>query len=292
MKPDIKCGLCLLEWVYERAIAENSNEDIPPLFKSIVHLLAREMADSANVGALCNQAADLIYEFVPPESDFWRAIKRETNDYVRKLLPQAAAYVNQARTPRGKFQRACSLAATGNVSPMGAPAGGKAFSFPEALAIMTGEGPLPVFIGDAFKAATQSNHVFYVTDNAGEIGFDALLVAQLKGMGKDVTVVVKEPAYFEDATLADAEFFNLNRTADRIVTVKKVFVPGNGKSAANRVFRKSDLVISKGTGNYEALRGETQGKSALFLLKIKCAAIARDMKISEGKFVVKLDARS
>jgi uncharacterized protein with ATP-grasp and redox domains len=270
MKPDVKCGLCILEWVYGRAIAQNRKKDIPPLFKNIARLLSHEINASANMGVLCNRAVDLIYEYVPPQSDFWEGIKGETNRYVKGLLPQAEAYVNKARTPRGKFQRACALAATGNVSPMGAPVAGKAFVFPEALAIMAGKGPMPAVVGDAYQAALQSRRVFYVTDNAGEIGFDTLLVAQLKEMGKDVTLVVKEPAYFEDATRADAVFYNLNRTADR-------------------AFRQSDLVISKGTGNYDALRGETQGKPALYLLKIKCDPVARDMGISEGRFVVKLD---
>jgi uncharacterized protein with ATP-grasp and redox domains len=289
MKPDIKCGLCILEWVYGRAIAQNRKKDIPPLFKNIARLLSHEIGPSANMGVLCNRAVDLIYEYVPPQSDFWEGIKGETNRYVKGLLPQAEAYVNKARTPRGKLQRACALAATGNVSPMGAPVAGKAFVFPEALAIMAGKGPMPAVVGDAYQAALQSRRVFYVTDNAGEIGFDTLLVAQLKEMGKDVTLVVKEPAYFEDATRADAVFYNLNRTADRVVAVNKVFVPGKGKSAADRAFRQSDLVISKGTGNYDALRGETQGKPALYLLKIKCDPVARDMGISEGRFVVKLD---
>jgi uncharacterized protein with ATP-grasp and redox domains len=289
MKPDIKCGLCILEWVYGRAIAQNRKKDIPPLFKNIARLLSHEIGPSANMGVLCNRAVDLIYEYVPPQSDFWEGIKGETNRYVKGLLPQAEAYVNKARTPQGKLQRACALAATGNVSPMGAPVAGKAFAFPEALAIMAGKGPMPAVVGDVYQAVLQSRRVFYVTDNAGEIGFDTLLVAQLKEMGKDVTLVVKEPAYFEDATRADAVFYNLNRTADRVVAVNKVFVPGKGKSAADRAFRQSDLVISKGTGNYDALRGETQGKPALYLLKIKCDPVARDMGISEGRFVVKLD---
>jgi len=278
-----------LEWVYDRAISQNGNVDIPPLFRDILHLLSREMAASANVGALCNQAAELIYKFVPPESDFWEAIKRETNEYVRKLLPQGAVYIKRGRTPREKFQRACSLAALGNVSPIGAPLAGKAFAFPEALAIMAGKGPRPVFIGDAYTVANKSRHVFYLTDNAGEIGFDALLVKQLKEMGKDVTVVVKKPAYFEDATLADASFFSLDHTADRIMTVNKVFVPENNKSAAGRAFYNSDLVISKGTGNYEALRGATPGKQTMFLLKVKCGPIASNVKIDQGRFAVIVD---
>lgn len=289
MKPDIKCGLCILEWVYGRAIPQNRNKDIPQLFKNIAQLLSHEIKASSNLGVLCNQAVELIYEFVPPQSDFWEGIKQETNEFVKGLLPQAEAYINKARTPQGKFKRACCLAAVGNVSPMGAPIGRKALVFPEALAIMDGKGPLPVVVGDVYATTLKSRRVFYATDNAGEIGFDALLVALLKEMGMNVTVAVKEPDFFEDASRADAVFFNLNRTADKVVTVNKVFIPGKGKSSADQAFRQSDLVISKGTGNYEALRGETQGKPAIYLLKIKCDPIARDMGIREGRFVVKID---
>jgi len=289
MQPDIKCGLCIMEWVYGRAIAQNRNQDIPELFKNIARLLTHEINASANMGLLCNRAVDLIYEFVAPQSDFWEGIKEATNQYVKGLLPQAEAYVNKARTAQGKFQRACALAATGNVSPLGAPTARKAFAFPEALAIMAGKRSFPVIAGDVYQTALQSRRVFYVTDNAGEIGFDTLLVAMLKEMGKQVTLVVKEPAFFEDATEADAAFFDLHRLADDVVTVNKVFVPGKGRTAADRAFRQSDLVISKGTGNYEALHGETPGKPMLSLLKIKCDPISRDMGIGQGRFVVKLD---
>jgi uncharacterized protein with ATP-grasp and redox domains len=278
-----------MEWVYGRAIAQNGNKDIPQLLKDIALLLSHEITPSANMGALCNKAVDLIYDYVTPQSDFWDSIKGATNEYVRGLQPQAEAYVNKAKTAQGKFKRACALAATGNVSPLGAPQAGKAFAFPEALAIMEGTGKLPIFVGDVYEAACLSHRVFYVTDNAGEIGFDTLLVSRLKEMGKNVTLIVKEPEFFEDATLTDADFFNLGRVADKVVTVNKVFVPGECKSPAERAFRQSDLVISKGTGNYEALFGETKGKAAIYLLKVKCEPISRCLGISEGRFVVKLD---
>ena len=54
VKPDIKCGLCLLEWVYGRAVSQNRNKDIPQLFKNITKLLAHNMDSSTNLGAICN----------------------------------------------------------------------------------------------------------------------------------------------------------------------------------------------------------------------------------------------
>jgi hypothetical protein len=287
VKPDVKCGLCILEWVYGRTVSQNKNKDIPQLYRNITKLLVHNINGSTNMGAICNDAVDLIYEFVTPQSAFWDSLKQKTNEYVTTLLPKAQAYINKAKTTKTRVERAFYLAATGNVAPMGVPSG--AFTFPEAIDIMEGKGALPVLIGNVYEAVDKASAVLYVTDNAGEIGFDSLLISMLKEMGKKVTVVVKEPAYFEDATIEDARFYGLDHIADKVVTVNKVFVPGKKKSLANQAFRKSDLIISKGTGNYDALRGETNGKAAIFLLKIKCDPIAKDTGVNEGKFLVKLD---
>jgi damage-control phosphatase, subfamily I len=286
MKPDVKCGLCILEWVYGRAISQNG-KDIPQLFTGIAKLILHEIEASSNVGHLCNRAVELTYEFISPQSDFWEIIKAKTNEHVKDLLPQAEAYMKKAKTPRQKFFRACRLAATGNVSPLGAPS--EAFVFPEASALMEGKGPLPAVLGNVYDAVLKARRVLYITDNAGEIGFDSVLVAQLKEMGLHVTVLVKEPAYFEDATRADAAYFGIDRRADEIVTVSKVFVPAEGRPDADRAYRKSDLLIVKGTGNFEALRGHAQGKPAIYLLKIKCNPVAMEVGIRKGRFVVSLD---
>jgi uncharacterized protein with ATP-grasp and redox domains len=287
VKPEAKCGLCILEWVYGRTVSQNKNKDIPQLFKNITKLMVHKIDSSTNLAAICNDAVDLIYEFVTPRSPFWDKLKQKTNEYVKTLLPKAQAYIEKAKTPKTRLERAMYLAATGNVAPMGAPSG--AFTFPELMEMIEGKGPTPVLRGNAYEAALNASRVLYVTDNAGEIGFDSLLISMLKTMGKSVTVVVKEPAYFEDATMEDALFFGLDRIADKVVTVNKVFMPGKDKSPVNQAFRKSDLIIVKGTGNYDALRGETDGKAAIFLLKIKCDPIAKDTGVNEGKFVVKLD---
>lgn len=287
MKPDVKCGSCLLEWIYGRTISQNSNKDIPQLFKDIARLFTHSLSSSTNLAAISNDAIDLIYEYVTPQSPFWDELKAKTNEYVKTLLPTAREYINRARTPKSKLERALFLAATGNVAPIGVPSG--AFTFPEAMDIVAGKGILPVIMGNVYEAVTNSKNVLYVTDNAGEIGFDSLLIEDLRKIGLNVVLVVKEPAFFEDATLDDARFFGLNGIANKVVTVSKIFVPGKERSSVNRAFRKSDLIISKGTGNYEALRGNTHGKIVIFLLKVKCNPIARDTGVKEGRFVVRLD---
>ncbi|OPY66871.1 MAG: hypothetical protein A4E62_02403 [Syntrophorhabdus sp. PtaU1.Bin002] len=287
VKPDVKCGLCILEWVYGRTVSQNNGRDIPQLFRNIAGLLYNKIETSTNLGDLCNEAVDLIYKFVAPTSEFWEEIKTKTNAYVKTLLPGAKRFIAKAGNERERVERALYLAAAGNVAPMGAPSG--ALAFPEAAELAEGMGCEPILIGDAHDAVRRAKNVLYVTDNAGEIGFDSLLISELKNMGLKVAVVVKDPPYFEDATMEDARWFGVNRTADRIITVKKVFVPGKDEGPASEAYRESDLVIIKGTGNYDALRGETEGKTAIFLLKVKCDPIARDTGVTEGKFVIRLD---
>ena len=287
MKPDAKSGLCILEWVYGRTISQNSNNDIPALFHRITKLLAQNINGSTNLGAICNDAVTLIYEFVTPESPFWDSLKRKTNEYVKTLLPAATTYINKGRSDKTRLERAFCVAAMGNVAPMGTPSG--AFTFPELVEMVNGKGSMPVLQGDLHGAVMNAENILYLTDNAGEIGFDSLVIAMLKDMGKKVTLVVKEPAYFEDATMEDALFYGLDQVADKLIAVNKVFVPGKGAGPVRRAYRDSDLLVVKGTGNYDALKGETGGKAAIFLLKIKCDPIAKDTGVNEGKFVVRLE---
>jgi uncharacterized protein with ATP-grasp and redox domains len=100
---------------------------------------------------------------------------------------------------------------------------------------------------------------------------------------------VKEGPFFEDTTLRDASFFGLDKLVDEISTTNGFFVPSKSKPSQRKAFKKSDLLISKGTGNYEALKGEVNAKNVIYMLKVKCKPIATDIGIDKGNFVVKLD---
>jgi hypothetical protein len=165
----------------------------------------------------------------------------------------------------------------------------EAFRFQEASNILKGKNPLPALIGDVFGTAQRATRILYLTDNAGEIGFDSLLIATLREMGATVNLVVKEDPFFEDATMKDALFFSMDQLVDNIFTVNGFFVPGRSSSQLSDIFKKSDLVIAKGTGNYEALKGELRGKKVIYLLKVKCKPISTDIGVPVGTFVVKVE---
>jgi uncharacterized protein with ATP-grasp and redox domains len=166
---------------------------------------------------------------------------------------------------------------------------GEAFRFREAIRILKGKNQLPLLIGDVFGTAQRATRILYLTDNAGEIGFDSLLIATLREMGATVNLVVKEDPFFEDATMKDALFFSMDKLVDNIFTVNGFFIPGKGTCRLSDIFKKSELVIAKGTGIYEALKGELRGKKVVYLLKVKCKPISTDIGAPVGTFVVKVE---
>ena len=137
------------------------------------------------------------------------------------------------------------------------------------------------------KAPGTTNDIFYSSVmNAGEIGFDSLLIEQFKDMGAGVTLVVKKSPFFEDATIEDAVYFGLDRLTDRVLSVKTLYIPGKSDPVLEDAFKESDLVIAKGTFNFECLYGEDLGKPIIYMLKSKCGPIAEESGIDQGFFFV------
>ena len=287
MKPHPECGACLVHWVYERTVAHTVPEDTSALIRRIVGILLEETSPAANVGALCNSTVWAALEITPALAGHYEHQKAKSNENAKQVLPEAAMHIVNADTARTSFERACFLAAAANVSPLGAPSG--AYTFSEMRSLMTEQNPAPTVVGDAYDAVRSARRVLYVTDNAGEIGFDSLVLTQLKAMGKHVTLVVKTNAFFEDATMSDALFFGLDRLVDEIITTAGFLVPDSLEPSVAQSLAASDLVMAKGTGSYEALKDELGRKPAIFMLKVKCPAIARETGLDTGKTVVKLE---
>lgn len=287
MKPHPECGACLVHWVYERAAAHTAPEDMSTLIRRIVGILLDETSPAANVGALCNSTVWAVLETTPALAKHYEKLKAESNKHARHLLPEAATHILNADTARSGFERACFVAAAANVSPLSAPSG--AYTFSEMRSLVSGEGPPPAVAGDAYSAVKAARRVLYVTDNAGEIGFDSLVLTQLKAMGKHVTLVVKKKTFFEDATISDALFFGLDALVDSIITVEGFLTPAALEPPAAQALHDADLVLAKGTGSYEALKDELGHKPTIFMLKVKCPAIARETGLDIGTTIVKLE---
>jgi uncharacterized protein with ATP-grasp and redox domains len=287
LKPESECASCLLSWVCERSGVLINEKGRLPLTKTLLGIISREFNSEINVGSLSNKLTDAIPNYLSQSSKYYRTLKRKNNQLAKKLLGPAMNYIKKVRTPQQKFERACYLASASNVAPMNVPSEG--FAFQEVKRILRGRKPFPTMMGPLFQEAQKASHILYIADNAGEIGFDSLLMACLKGMGSKINLIVKEGPFFEDATMEDVLFFNVDQLVDRIFTLNGFFVPKESPPVLMDLYEESNLIISKGTGNYEALKGEVKGKSAIYMLKIKCRPLAKEIGADIGNFVVKLE---
>jgi damage-control phosphatase, subfamily I len=285
MQPHPECGACLVHWVFERAAPHTPDAETARLVRSIVGILGHDVSPMANVGTLCNSTVHKVFEFTQGLAEYYEKLKEKSNENAKKILPEAMEYIKLGDTVHARLARACALAAAANVAPLNAPS--SPYTFQEIRDLMS-HGIDGIMIDDLLGILKDSRHVLYVTDNAGEIGFDSLVIHQIKELGPKVTLVVKKQTFFEDATVNDALSFGLEKLVDEVVMVPGFMAPHELESSMAGLLESTDLIIAKGTGSYEALHGELGSKKAAFLLKIKCKPIARELGMEEGGVVVKL----
>jgi damage-control phosphatase, subfamily I len=291
LKPHPECGACLVHWVFERTVPYTPEPRTAGLARDIIDVLLHNVSPQANVGSLCNKTVHAVFDTTQGLARHYETLKRKSNQNAKKILPAAGKYITSIGPPRDRLSRACFLAAASNVAPLNAPSSPYAFQEIKDL-IHRGSREKTVesaVTGDLFEAVRNARNVFYVTDNAGEIGFDSLVIGQIKDLGPKVTLVVKDRTFFEDATLADADAFGLPGLVDEIKTVPGFLAPDEMDEALAASFKSCDLVMAKGTGSYEALHGEIPGKKAVYMLKTKCKPIARELGVSEGTIMVKVE---
>ena len=287
MHPYPECGPCTLKWVYERVAHSLDDRQRFSILKKIMIVLANKFEPSVNLVALCNRSLESVHDYILASSGAYEEFKHKCNQAAAELIEAAKNFIEKDESPRGRLIRACGLAAVSNVAPIAVPLA--PFEFSLIRDIIESRASLPVPEGDIYEAALRATQVFYLADNAGEIGFDSLVIALLKEMGSKVTLVVKEEPFFDDATLKDVHYFGLEKMVDAVHCVQGIFLPKEADPELAALFEKCDLVISKGTGNFEALKGETGKKPILYLLKVKCHPVSLETGTPEGAFVVKLE---
>ncbi|MDI6691340.1 MAG: ARMT1-like domain-containing protein, partial [Candidatus Bathyarchaeota archaeon] len=145
--------------------------------------------------------------------------------------------------------------------------------------------------GKIYELAKKATTILYLTDNAGEIVFDTLLVEQLKNMGVKVVAAVKDKPVINDATLEDAEVSGMKKIADKVVTTGTDAV-GLAINEVSKefleVYNSVDLVFAKGMGYAETLTEYKLKKPHALFFRTKCNPVANFFAVAKEKNVAKL----
>jgi hypothetical protein len=213
--------------------------------------------------------------------DCYKELKQRFNRDVLEHFEELQERIRQSNHP---LETAIRLAIAGNLIDAGANPLLDELVIQDSINAALTE-PL-VWDEPAIQAAIhEARSILYITDNAGEIVFDQLLIEQLPA--ERITAAVRGYPILNDATMEDAEQTGLTSL---------VKVISNGSDAPGTIlrdcseefktmFERADLVIAKGQGNYETLSDVAH--NILFILKAKCPVIARHIGCDTGTMVVR-----
>ena len=236
--------------------------------------------------AIARRLADLVRE-ISGCTDLYAEDKRAANAFVLGLLPSLRERVEAQRASGDPLGLALELAIIGNYIDRGVEV---EFDLEKELAEVAASVSPDVLA--AFRDRLDAGaSVLILGDNTGEIVLDTLLVGELARLGCEVTYAVRSRPVLNDATMADAE--TVGMTSLCTVVESGADTPGTVLSRCTPEFlermRSSDVVLSKGQGNFEALDGVWPGVFCAF--KVKCPRIARKTGLPFGSSALCMSVR-
>ncbi len=223
---------------------------------------------------------DLIYNKIREITgvdDPYETIKKETINEAKSLYPELKRIIEESDD---RLLTAVRIAIAGNVIDFGV---GHEFNIAEDVQAILNQ-DFGIFHYKEFRMSLgNAESVLYLGDNSGESVFDRLLIEEL---GKPVTYVVRDVPVINDVTMQDAIDSCLDTVAELISSGSSApaIIPDRCSREFLDHFETSDMIISKGQGNYEGLSGSD--RPVFFLLKAKCHILAKDLGVNKGDIVL------
>ncbi len=285
MRMSAKCPACLLNRIYEECKLVTHNRDrIEAIIEKTLEMLLDEFRKREINAVASTKIHRVVYKMLGND-DPYKKLKKRANEAALRILPKVRILINDG----DRFKNAVIASIIGNSFDYGVMGHEVRDEDFESYFVSEFKRGLAIDDVEEIKELAKGR-VVYLTDNAGEIVFDRLLVEEIKKICESICVVVRGKPILSDATLEDAKLAGIDEVADKILT--------NGKGAIGIIeeelpeetreeLSKADLIIAKGMANYECL-SESKRENIAFLLKAKCEPVADDIGVNVGDMVAML----
>jgi damage-control phosphatase, subfamily I len=215
---------------------------------------------------------------ISPNGDPYKEIKQKSNRIALKLLGRLK---NKVAHSKNKLLTALELAIAGNIIDFGVKNNLNVKD--ELTKILKQESKSirqrSIFHYTEFKSVLKrAKNILYLGDNAGEVAFDRILIEEIKRIypEKNISYAVKDRPIINDALIEDAKFCGIDKFAS--IVSNGADAPGTVLSLCSKefkdIYKKSDMIISKGQGNFESL--SENKKPVFYLFMVKCDVVARE----------------
>nr|MDO8062556.1 ARMT1-like domain-containing protein [Candidatus Freyrarchaeum guaymaensis] len=286
------CIVCLISRAYKEVERLTGDVDARmKAVKAVVEAINREINHEDHpfhlVPAYLGTVRERVIREVIGVDDPFAEIKAESNRVALNVLSNVSKSL-KGKDGFEKFRQACLLAVAGNIIEFDVL--GHEFRLEDVTeAVVKAEDELVIDDTEKLYKAVKGGSVLYLTDNAGEIVFDTVLVRELKRVGARVTVAVKGGPVMNDATMADALEAEMHKVADNVVTTGTDCIGlflHECSSEFLEEYRKADVIVAKGMGNFESMTEVEHPCDVYFLLRTKCTPVAECIGVPKGGNVV------
>jgi len=291
MKVGARCGYCLLHRGYQQILRSTEDESVrKEAIGALLNLIAGMYGEAA-VPSIIGAERDRLIHRVTGCPDPYAELKKQANQAALELLPSFENLL-EATPETERLRRAALIACLGNIIEYDVP--GHSSDVNGVFENIEGE-DFTIDDLDSFKKLLGPDvSLLYLTDNAGEIAFDRLLVREIKHHGCRVTVAVKGGPSLNDALMEDAEAVGMVGEADLVITTDTDAVGVNLSEVSRgflEAYRSADMILAKGMANWETLTEYEAPCSTLFLFRAKCEPVAVVVGVPLRENIAKLVPR-
>jgi damage-control phosphatase, subfamily I len=287
MKVGSECGYCIMHRGH-KIIQRSTNDEAKRVeaMTGLLNMLGERYHPDAVPSYIGAERCRVIKDATGC-ADPYADLKTKSNTQANQILPKMIEYVD--KHPQAKrLYAALKVACIGNVIEFDVP--GHSSDIEEALKGL--EEPFCVDDSEKLRRLIKKGtKVLLLTDNAGEIAFDRLVVRELRRLGAHVTVAVKAGPSLNDALMEDAEAVGMTDEADDVITTGADSIGVNLAETSeefNKRFHSADVIIAKGMANWETLTEVPAPCPLMYVFRTKCEPVARAVKAPMNVNIAKL----
>lgn len=285
MKVGSRCGYCLLHRGY--SMIRLSTDDEEKRFEAmdaLLELMGNDFSPDTVPSVLGNERGRLIARITGCQ-DPYKERKVKENKLALSILPEMEMRLDESE-PSDKLRTATKIACLGNVIDYDIP--GNNADLEDALEFLDS----PLYIDDTDKLKSmigEDTDLLFLTDNAGEVALDTLLVKELRRLGARVTVAVKNGApALNDALMEDALMVGMDKAADVLITTGAdaigIRLDESPQWFIDR-YNNADLIVAKGMANWESMTETPAPCPTMYVFRTKCEPVASSIGAPENQSI-------
>ena len=279
---DKKCVLCILNQILrvsDYLKLEKSKADL--IFKGVLKKVSNMNFSNITSPEFSEKVYDIFNE-VLDEKDPYKRLRKEQNDMV---LDRIDFFRNKIKNSSDPLFVSGLYSLVGNVIDYGSE------EILDTNEIFGKVDSIKIVVNDYTKfkkCLKRGKRLLIIADNAGEAVFDMLFIERIKifNPGIEVHYGVRSKPAINDVLKEDAEYIGLNRVASILETGSTFAgtVISRSTEKLKNVYYNSDIIVSKGQGNFETLEGEPE--NIFYVFKVKCDVVARYVHLDYGSLVM------